>query len=96
VRIDFHPEATDELNYAANWYLGRSPKAAQQFAVEIERALEKIAADPLRFVHVGKHVQACPVERFPYQLVFRVDPDSIFLIAVADARRRPRYWRRRV
>jgi len=33
------------------------------------------------------------VRRFPYSLLYRVDPDVIFVVAVAHVRRRPGYWR---
>ena len=35
------------------------------------------------------------VERFPYSIVYRRDPDFIVIVAVAHQRRRPRYWRSR-
>jgi plasmid stabilization system protein ParE len=95
VRIDFHPEATQELADAAEWYLNRSPRAACDFAVEIKRALDKIRDDPRRFATIGTGFRACSVERFPFQVVFRTDPHRIFVIAVAHAKRRPGYWQSR-
>jgi plasmid stabilization system protein ParE len=58
VRIDFHPDATLELSEAADWYLEQSPSVAQRFAIAVERTLEKIASDPLRFAIVGKSKRA--------------------------------------
>lgn len=96
MRIDFHPEATQELADAADWYLRQSEQTARRFAVAIENALEKIEADPLRFAIVRADCRSCSAERFPYQVVFRVDPHRISIIAVAHAKRRPGYWHERV
>ena len=45
MRIDFHPAATAELEESADWYAERSPTAAQGFALAVDAALDKIAAD---------------------------------------------------
>jgi plasmid stabilization system protein ParE len=50
VRVDFHPGATADLDSSADWYLERSPAAAREFAIAIDDGLDKIAADPQRFV----------------------------------------------
>ncbi len=34
--------------------------------------------------------------RFPYSIIFRVDSDRIYVIAVAHAKRRPGYWKDRL
>jgi plasmid stabilization system protein ParE len=95
VRIDFHPEATAELENAADWYVGKNPAAAARFAEAVDAALVKIQSTPERFLLVGPNLRACTVERFPYQIVFRVDPHRLYVLAVAHAKRRPGYWRQR-
>jgi len=37
-----------------------------------------------------------PVHRFPYAVLYRVDPDEIVVVAVMHQRRRPDYWRSRI
>ncbi len=36
------------------------------------------------------------LRRFPYMIVYLVDPDEIFIVAVAHVRRLPGYWTSRV
>jgi plasmid stabilization system protein ParE len=95
VRIDYHPEAIAELNDATDWYLARSPRSAARFVDNVDAALNKINADPLRFPVIESQFRACSVERFPYQIIYRVDPDRLFIMAIAHAKRRPGYWRNR-
>src|ERR1700737_4714584 len=49
VRTDFHPAARRELDDALNWYLDRSPRASERLAIAIDRAVENISDDPMRF-----------------------------------------------
>jgi hypothetical protein len=54
------------------------------------------AASPLRcpsYLHGTRRVM---LKRFPYFIVFFDWQDVIFVVAVAHAKRRPRYWKRRV
>jgi hypothetical protein len=95
VRIDFHPQATFELEQSLEWYAARSAPAAQNFATAIEAALAKIAHDPGRFLQIDRRHRACSVEGFPFQIVYRVEGHRMYVVGVAHAKRRPGYWRRR-
>jgi plasmid stabilization system protein ParE len=46
VQVDLHPEAAEEAAAAVEWYRERSEAAAAAFTVELERAIELIAAEP--------------------------------------------------
>lgn len=96
MRIDFHPAATAELEESANWYAERSATAARGFAVAVDAALTKIAANPQRFPRIDPRHRACNLERYPFQIVFRDDGDRLCVVAVVHAKRRPGYWQNRV
>ena len=95
MRVDFHPEAIAELEASAEWYLHRSPPAAQGFALAVETALDRIARFPERYPRVDARHRACTVEKYPFQIIYRDDDQCIFIIAIAHAKRRPGYWKRR-
>ena len=94
-QIDFHPEATEELEASTEWYMQRSETAARGFALAVEAALQKISDDPDRFPKAGRRYRACNLLNYPFQIVFRRAADRIFIVAVAHAKRRPGYWRGR-
>ncbi len=94
-RVELHPEAIEELEASAEWYLERSAKAAQGFAISVERALQKVSDDPDRFPKVGSRHRACNLMKYPFQVVYRKEGDRVFVVAIAHAKRRPGYWRRR-
>ena len=95
MRISFHPEATAELEASADWYVEHSPAASRSFCVAVDAALAKISATPERFVHIDARHQACAVQKFPFQIIFRHSGDRVHVVAVAHAKRKPGYWRNR-
>jgi plasmid stabilization system protein ParE len=44
--LEIHPAALDEFKSAINWYFHRSSVAADNLAIEIDRAIQLIAASP--------------------------------------------------
>ena len=95
MRVDFHPEATAELETSADWYLLRGPSAAQGFALAVETALDRIARFPERYPRIDAHHRSGNVENYPFQIIYRDDDQRIYIIAIAHAKRRPGYWKRR-
>lgn len=95
-RIEFDPDAAEELLAAREWFRVRSIAAAQSFADEVSAALERIRHAPDRWPKAHAHTRRHGVHRFPYVIFYRKSGDSIQVIAVAHARRRPGYWRDRL
>ncbi|WP_428308607.1 type II toxin-antitoxin system RelE/ParE family toxin [Lacipirellula sp.] len=95
MRIRFHSEATAELEEALAWYAVRSPDAERKFAFAIDATLTQLAAAPERFAEVLPEVRGITVEKFPYQIVYRLVGETAVVLAVSHAKRRPGYWKRR-
>ncbi len=90
--IHFHPEADAEYRHALRWYRTRSESTADRYEANLEAALAQILSYPQMFPTLDYLHRYVKIERFPYVVVYRIDPDRIVVIAVAHARRRPRYW----
>ena len=59
--------------------------------------LAQIAAHPSAFPLLYEpDIRSAKVKRFPYRVVYVVVAETIDVLAVAHAKRRPAYWRRRV
>ena len=95
-RVLFHRLAAREYRSVSDWYRERSTEAAQQFALAVNRAADRVAADAESLPVLSGTYRYCRVARFPYLLVFRrLEPDVVMIVAVAHTSRRPGYWRRR-
>ena len=46
-------------------------------------------------VHGVRGTRSFLLRRFPFALVYRIEPDVLRVIALAHQRRRPNYWRKR-
>lgn len=95
VVLKFHSEASEELVDAEEWYFKKSPNAAAHFILSVRETTEKIVSNPKRFVFATKKYQSCSVEDFPYEVIFHHEGNLITIMAVAHAKRRPGYWKRR-
>jgi len=95
ISYSFHPEGDAELEDASLFYESRVAGLGKSFAAEVERTISLIREFPDAGALVGPRRRRVLVARFPYSVVYRRDPDSVVIIAVAHQRRRPGYWQRR-
>ena len=95
-RLEYLDEALDEAEQAARWYADRSPTAAAGFADELDVAAAAIGQAPETWPPYDHGTRRFLLRRFPYFLVYRVEPERVVIVAVAHAHRRPGYWKDRV
>lgn len=90
-------EAEDELRRAIEWYEGQRDGLGGEFRREFEAAAQRVKDNPELYAAEDEAgVCLCPIHRFPYALTYLDEPDRVWVVAVADQRRRPRYWARRL
>ncbi len=93
--LEIQPAALAEAEEAAAWYAERDPRVAARFAVELEAALNRIAEAPHRWPAYFHGTRRVRLTRFPYLVAYREDPTRILVVAIAHAKRRPGYWKKR-
>lgn len=93
MRVTFNSEASAEVEEATRWYRengGVAPSRA--FTLELKRVASLAAQQP-RIGSPGLHgTSRIYLKRFPYTLIFRIEGESVRVIAVAHQSRRPGYW----
>ncbi len=77
------------------WYHERSHIAARAFTTEISWAIRVIQESPTRWKRHIKNTHKFELNHFPFSIIYRINEDSIEIVAVAHQRRRPGYWRKR-
>jgi len=100
VRLCVHPSAERELLHGAKWYEERQTGLGEQFIEEYQAGILRILAAPAAYARIEtartrREIRRCPLNRFPYYLAYETRTDSILILAVAHAKRRPNYWIRR-
>lgn len=91
--VAFHPEADAEFLAAARYYEAQAENLGLDFIAAVERTYQRLAAFPESGHPFGSRLRRALVPGFPYGLVYRVESERLFIIAVAHLHRRPGYWR---
>ncbi len=94
--IVFHTDAAEEMQAAAAYYAARTPGLGDALLDEIAQGLGRIQQFPRLWPIYEGEYRRYLLQRFPYGLVYRIDPEKIFILAVAHLHRHPGYWKNRV
>jgi toxin ParE1/3/4 len=93
---ELHAEADAELTEAAAYLERQRDGYGDRFLTAFGSAREFVIDHPRsgRSTHFG--VRVWHVEGFPYNIVYALNGDEVFIVAIAHHRRRPGYWRSRL
>ncbi|MBL0141074.1 MAG: type II toxin-antitoxin system RelE/ParE family toxin [Betaproteobacteria bacterium] len=93
MKIAFDPAARIEFAEAAHWYAAEAGRfLATDFRNEVHRTLALLCDHPLMGTPAGSNTRRMVVHRYPYVVVYRIDPDVLRILAIAHQSRRPEYW----
>lgn len=92
--------ARRDIRSSTAWY--KKSGMTAKFLLALAAAFQRVEADPqsLPFSEnpwptPGRDFRRCPVDRFPFQVIFEIRPDEVVILAIAHGSRRPGYWKRR-
>jgi hypothetical protein len=92
VRIEFSPEATAEFNDGECYYEQQMPGLGARFRADVRAALLRMRQWPLATPIERGEIRRMMLSRFPYKLLYSVETDYIYILAVAHLHRAPEYW----
>jgi hypothetical protein len=95
MRFYFHAEAETEFDRAIEYYEDCRRGLGIEFAQEVNETIGRIVQFPTTWTRLSTNTRRCLVNRFPFGIIYRTESGIIEIIAVADQRRRPNYWRNR-
>ncbi len=96
MKFYFHEDAEAEFDRAVEYYEDSQSGLGLEFAQEVYAAITRVIQFPDAWSPMSKNTRRCLVSRFPFGVIYQVKSDYVCIIAVADLRRRPNYWRDRV
>jgi plasmid stabilization system protein ParE len=91
----FHPEARAEMRESVEFYEAQLDGLGLRFLSAVEKTSEWISAHPEAGSPLRGEFRKRIIPGFPYNIIYRVWKDYIYLVAVAHQHRRPGYWRDR-
>ena len=93
--VEFLRGARLDFDESFDWYAQRSVRAAARFAAVVDAALETVAANPTQFARLDDIHWEFRLKKFPHRIVYRLVDNRVLVVAIAHAKRRPGYWKRR-
>jgi plasmid stabilization system protein ParE len=91
----FLSPAEREMAQAAQYYNSKVPNLGAEFLHEVKKSVKKLEADPEAAQKVRGDVRRRLILRFPFGILYRIDPEEIVILAVMHLARHPDYWHRR-
>jgi toxin ParE1/3/4 len=95
-----HPAAVAEIDAAGEWYDAQLPGLSIEFLDAIDDAITLIVERPDAWSRDGivaeRVIRRFIMRRFPFSLVYYVVDDVVRVVAMAHAKRQPRYWSERL
>jgi len=90
--VRFDPEAKEEFLKAILFYEECHVGLGTRFRVAIESAAKLISESPFVYRVLRSPFRCYLVPKFPYYLIYSIEPDHIRIIAIAHHKRKPAYW----
>jgi plasmid stabilization system protein ParE len=92
MKIIFSEIAKEELEDAVHYYEGEYSGLGLRFKEEVKDALQRIAQYPRAWSIEKNEIRRYLLHKFPNKLLYSIETDHIFIIAVAHQHRQPDYW----
>jgi len=96
MKYDFHPEAFTEFEDSAAFYSECQTGLELRFIDAVRNAIGRICEDPERWRIFDGDLRRILVHVFPYAVLYSIEPDRVYIIAVMHSSRKPGYWKERI
>ena len=96
MKYSFHPDAEAELINAIEYYEGYEKSLGYDFSLEVYLAIERAVSYPQAWPIIEPDIRRALVRRFHYGVLYSVESEEIFIVAVMHLHREPDYWKDRI
>ena len=91
----FHPVAEEELNETIDYYNECQDGLGLAFAKEVNKSIQNIFSYPQAWPSLSKNTKRCLINRFPYGIIYQISDSEIYIVAIMQLNRKPKYWESR-
>ena len=95
-KLTYRFEAELNIEETAKWYEKQQQNLGFDFLDEVEKKGLLIESNPFIFEKVYKSLHRAVVERFPFNIFYFVEENSIIVVAVIHGSRHPKKWQKRI
>ena len=89
----FHPAALAEHLDQVAFYESQLRGLGADYLATFDRFIQQICSHPQAFPHIQKTaLRRAVMKRYPFQLIYLVLENQVYILAIAHHKRRPSYW----
>ena len=92
MHVEFLEHASIELDNAIEYYNIQSTGLGEKFLDEVLENIELILHFPQLWSQNSENTRKAVLRKFPFNLIYSMHKNKIFIIAVAHQNREPDYW----
>ena len=96
MRFEFHPEALSEFEAASDYYSLRQVGLELRFIDAVHTAIRHACNAPTRWRIFDEEIRRVLVHVFPYAVLYSIEDEFIYIVAVMPCYREPGYWKMRI
>ena len=95
MKYSFHPEAEKEFLQSIQYYEMCMQGLGYDFALEVYSTIQNIVQYPNAWPILIEGMRRCQTRRFPCGVIYSIQKDEIYILAVMHLHREPGYWEKR-
>ena len=92
----FHPEAESEFNDSITYYDSQKEGLGLEFAGEVDFTIQRILRYSFAWTRITRGCRRCLTKRFPFGVIYSIQEDIIYIIAIMPLSRKSGYWENRL
>lgn len=92
MNVIFNELAREELNDAIEYYELELSGLGDRFENDIKRGIKRIFEYPQAWSVEKGEIRKYLLHKFPYKILYSIEPDYIYTVAIAHQHQRPNYW----
>lgn len=84
------------MTEAAVFYEDQAQGLGIEFLDDVQSTIDRLRENPLLGHIVKDDLRRSLLSKFPYSIIYVIEPDDLLVIALAHQRRRPEFWKERI
>jgi len=88
-RVIIRPEAEKDLEETFSWYEDRREGLGYDFLLQVDSGFELLERNPYISEEGYKGSRTLLIRRFPYKIIYLIEKEIIFILAVIHGKRNP-------
>jgi len=95
-KVIIRPEAETDLKEAFFWYEDKRKGLGHDFLLHIDAGIRFISRNPNIYKSEYKGSKKHLVKRFPYKIIYLIEKETVFILAIIHTKRNPELIKKRL